>query len=430
MRGRAPSVDMTATVPPDHPYRTAIMDEVHARPVEIVPAACRVRRLVLVMPGEPGAMQRAFERFAAFRRDSGVEVPQSGARQYSFDTPGRSVTWEFHTEFVTITWRAAPDDGETWPADIGLDATGDGTLIGAMRVDVIEDAAIPERLLAGFRLASLCLSDIEGGKAQVATDFVPDAARFTRFEFAAGGLSTLRRSILLRRLLEVETYRTMALLGLPLARTASPELREMESELSAVIGNLSEATTPAGAQTVLDALHRLSVRSGQLSERLGYRFAAGRAYGEVLRTRLGGLREAGTSKGSTLTAYLGNRVDPGLATCAAIEQRLAVLSSKIERAIGLLNVRIGVDMQVQNATLLDNIARTARSQFLLQRTVEGLSTIAISYYLLGIVSYLLGGPLTQLHWDKTLALSIAAPFVVLTVWLMARSVRRAHDLKG
>jgi uncharacterized membrane-anchored protein len=83
-------------------------------------------------------------------------------------------------------------------------------------------------------------------------------------------------------------------------------------------------------------------------------------------------------------------------------------------------------MQMQNAAVLDSIAQTARSQFLLQRTVEGLSTIAISYYLLGILSYALAGPLEELHWEKTMALSVAAPFVVLAVWLMARAVRRAH----
>jgi uncharacterized membrane-anchored protein len=418
---------MTGHIPPDHPQRAAIMDEVHARPVEIVPDACRVRRLVLVMPGEPGSMQRAFETFAAFRRAAGVELPPSGIRQYSFETPERAVTWEFHTEFVTITWRAAVDDREPWPDDIGLEAVGEGTLIGAMRVDVMTKTTIPDELLPGFNASSLCVSEIDNGKAQVATDFVPDAERYTRFEFAAGGLTALRRSIILRRLLEVETYRSMALIGLPLARAASADLRAMESELSGVIDSLSEATNPASAQTVLDGLHRLSVRSGQLSERLGYRFAAGRAYGEVLRARLTGLREHGTHRGSTLTHYIGNRVDPGLATCAAIEKRLSVLSAKIERAIGLLNVRIGVDMQVQNAALLDNIARTARNQFLLQRTVEGLSTIAISYYLLGIVSYLLAGPLTHLNLDKTMALSISAPFIVLAVWLMARSVRKAHE---
>ena len=111
-----------------------------------------------------------------------------------------------------------------------------------------------------------------------------------------------------------------------------------------------------------------------------------------------------------------------------MEKRLAVLSDKIVRAIGLLNVRIGVDMQVQNAAVLDTIAQTAKSQFLLQRTVEGLSTIAISYYLLGIVSYLMAGPLEELHFNKTMALSIAAPFVVLVVWLMARQVRKSHSL--
>ena len=111
---------------------------------------------------------------------------------------------------------------------------------------------------------------------------------------------------------------------------------------------------------------------------------------------------------------------------AAMEKRLSVLSDKIERAIGLLNVRIGLDMQIQNKSVLDNIAHTANSQFHLQRTVEGLSTIAISYYLLGILSYLLAGPLEEWHFEKTMTLSIAAPFVVLAVWLMARAVRNSH----
>ena len=413
-------------LPPDHPYRAAIMDEVHARPVDILPDTGRLRRLVFIMPTEVGATQRVLQRFAAFCSSIGVAAPDEGNRQHSFATAARHVTWEFHTEFVTVTWRAELSDRQNWPDDIGLDILDDGLLIGAMRIDVIADNAIPARLVPGFKLASLCLADIEGGTAQVATDLVPDTDTFTRFELAAGGLTPLRRSIIVRRLLEVETYRTMALMGLPLARSVSPELRTIEIELTRLIESLSTATTPTAVQSALAALHALSVRSGQLSERLGYRFAAGHAYGDILRMRLAGLRESSTTRGSTLTHYIGNRVDPGLATCAAMEKRLAVLSSKIERAIGLLDVRIGVDMQLQNAAVLDSIAQTARSQFLLQRTVEGLSTIAISYYLLGILSYALAGPLEELHWEKTMALSIAAPFVVLVVWLLARSVRKAH----
>jgi len=410
----------------DHPYRTAIMDEVHARPVEIIPPTCRLRRLVFVMPPEAGAMHRVFDRFTHDCAEAGRPVPGASSRQHSFDAGARHVTWEFHTEFVTVTWRSDLLDSDNWPENIGLSALGDGLLLAAMRIDIIADTAVPERLVPSFSLPSLCLAGVEEGKAQVATDFVHDRERITRFEFAAGALTPLRRSIIARRLLEVETYRTMALLGLPLARQASPEVRTIELELSDLVASLSEANTAPLIQGALDALHRLSMRSGQLSERLGYRFAAGHAYGDILRMRLAGLREVGTTRGSTLTQYIGNRVDPGLATCAALEKRLAVLADKIERAIGLLNVRIGVDMQLQNAALLEGIAQTGRSQFLLQRTVEGLSTIAISYYLLGILSYAFAGPLHELHWDKTMALSIAAPFVVLAVWLMARSVRRAH----
>ena len=403
------------------------MDEVHARPVDIIEATCRVRRLVFVMPGRAGAVTDALGRFAEFCSTAGHAVPTPDSRQHGFVASDRQVTWEFHTEFVTVTWRSHLGDKETSPAGLGLEAIGDGLLVGAMRIDVIDDPAIPDQLVPGFNLPSLCLAEIEGGRGQVATDFVPDAARFTRFELAAGGLSPLRRSIIARRLLEVETYRTMALLGLPLARSASPPLREIEIELTRLMDGLSEARTSTDFQHTLATLQELSVRSGRLSERLDYRFAAGKAYGDILRVRLGGLRETSTTRGSTLTHYLGNRVDPGLATCAAMEKRLATLSAKIERAIGLLNVRIGVDSQLQNAAFLDSIARTARSQFLLQRTVEGLSTIAISYYLLGIVSYVFAGPLEELHWSKTMALSLCAPLIVLAVWLMARQVRKSHE---
>lgn len=417
---------MTQPTLVDHPYRSAIMDEVHARPVDIVPQTCRLRRLVFVMPAEAGAMMGVFRNYLVFCTDAGITAPGPADRQHSFNSGERHVTWEFHTEFVTVTWRSGLADWANLPDDIGLDAIGAGLLIGAMRLDVIADTTVPDRLLPGFSLPSLCLSEVDGSKGQVATDFVPDADRFTRFELAAGHLTSLRRSIIVRRLLEIETYRTMALLGLPLARALSPELRTIELELTVLVESLSDATTPGAVQAALSDLHALSVRSGKLSERLGYRFAAGQAYGDILRMRLAGLRESGTAHGSTLGHYIGNRVDPGLATCAAMEKRLAVMADKIERAIGLLNVRIGVDMQLQNAAVLDSIAQTARSQFLLQRTVEGLSTIAISYYLLGILSYLLAGPLEQLHWEKTMGLSIAAPFVVAAVWLMGRAVRKAH----
>ncbi|MCD7058980.1 DUF3422 family protein [Pelagibacterium xiamenense] len=418
---------MGTPYPDLHPDRDAALSELHARPLQLVDAGIRVRRIVLAVAPVAGAMQAAIERFRDFAAPLGIDCGHHGARQYSFETEERHVTWEFHTEFITVTWRASLADNENWPDDVGLDALGGARLVGATRVDLIEAATLPGPLLATFRPESLCAAAVEAGKAQVATDFVPDADGFTRFEFASGGLSAFRRSITLRRLLEIETYRTMALLALPLARTTAPSLRAVETDLAGLIEGLSDATTPEQIQERLAGLHALSVRSGQISEKLGYRFAAAEAYGEILRMRLAKLREVALGQGSSLTTFIGNRVEPALATCEALNKRIAVLSAKIERGIELLNLRIGLDMQIQNTKVLETIAETAKSQFRLQRTVEGLSTIAITYYLLGIIGYALAGPLSMLDWDKTLTLSIAAPFALLGVWLAMRAIRKkAH----
>lgn len=412
-------------MPVDHPDRRAITDELHARPVDIIEVPARVRRLVY-LPGDEGGIDGALARFNAFCVGAGIAPLDGGIRQTSFTAADRTVTWEFHTEFVTVTWRSAIADKVDWPDGIGLDSIADGQLIAAARIDVLDEREVPTRLLPQFNLSSLCFSYVEDGLAQVATDYVANHAGFTRFEFAAAGLTPLRRSILVRRLLEIDTYRSMAMLALPLARRNSPQLADAERELSRLIEALAETTTTDGIQAALDALHRLSIRSGQLSERLDYRFAASKAYGHVLKARLDGLRESSTRHGSTMNRFLGNRVDPALATCLAMEKRLESLTAKIERAIELLNVRIGLDLQIQNKAVLETIASTAQSQFRLQATVEGLSVIATSYYAIGILSYILAGPLELAHLDKALAVSAAAPIAIAIVWWGLRRLSRRH----
>jgi uncharacterized membrane-anchored protein len=418
---------MSVSIGKDYPFRQQILEEVHARPVEPVPARTRVRRLVFVVRSEAGGVAAALANFCDWCERSGLQRPANkDLRQHSFTAGTHQVTWEFHTEFVTITWTAAPDDSDGAPEGIGLESIDGPQLLGAMRIDLTEDTRLPDALLPGFNPHSLCVIEVEGGAGQLATDFVPDADQFTRFEFAAGGLPPLRRAILVRRILEIETYRTMALIGLPLARQHASELGSIESELTDKVNSLAEATETARAQTALEALHGLMVRAGRLSEKLTYRFAACRAYGGILQARLGAIGERPTPLGSSLSRYILNRVDPALGTYAAMEKRLDVLFAKIERAVELLNVRIGLDVQIQNKEVLQTIAKTGRSQFLLQRTVEGLSTIAISYYTVGLLGYVLATPLEMLALDKTLILSGLVPVVLVGVWLMVRAVRKRH----
>ncbi len=407
----------------DDPSRQSIMDEIHARPIEFVGAPARVRRIAAMLPREASAVSEAHARFSAWCVAGGIQPPPPTARQHSFDASGRHVTWELHTEFLTLTWSSDLADHDNFPAGIGLELLETLGVVTCMRVDLIADATIPQRIVDGFRLASLCCASIDGGSGEVATDFVPDEDGFIRFEFAAGGVTALRRAIIVRRLLEIETYRALTLMALPLARRVSPDLAEAEADLGRAIIRLGDASGEA-AHAALQALQALSVRSGALIETTSFRFAASQAYGELLRRRLRGLHEVGLNGASTIERYLGNRIDPALATCLAVEKRENALASKIERGIELLNATISLDLQSQNRQILHTIAQTSERQLHLQRTVEGLSVIAISYYLIGIVGYALTGAAELTHFSKGMVLAALVPAIVGAVWLVVVRIRR------
>lgn len=411
----------------DHPARKLVADEVHARPVVFVPAKGRVRRIAASLPEGPEAAASAMARFAQWCRDAGLPAPPG--RQHSYEAAGCSVTWELHTEFVTLSWLAANPETAAWPEGIGLEALADCTLLVATRVDLVDAAEVPQQLIPTFNLGSLCVSWIEARSGQIASDFKPDDDGFTRFEFACGGLSTVRRAVLVRRLLEIETYRTYALLGLAPARERGPELARLEDEVARTLEAMSEVDTVEEARVTLDLLHKMSVSAGRLGEATGFRFAATFAYADVLADRLGRLDEESVGYASTLRRFLKNRIDPAIATCRAFEKRQEALAGKIDSAIRLLNTRIGLDVELQSRALLEGISETGRSQYRLQKTVEGLSTIAISYYAIGIMSYVLGGAgLDTPTRQWTLALLV--PAVLLLVWLALRRIQHRHGGGG
>ncbi len=408
----------------DHPWRQAIANEVHARPIALVPPAGRVRRIALQMPRESGVLTAAQDEFAAWCTANGLPAPT--ARQHTFRAGSYDVTWELHTEFVTLTWVSEDPKSEAWPAGIGIEAIGKFPLAMATRIDLVAEPKIPAQMIPSFSLTSLCVSDIEGGNGQIATDFLADDDGFTRVEFATGTTSDIRRGVVVRRLLEIETYRVFALMGLPLARELGPKLTRMEADLSKHVEQMEGVETIEEAHASLNRLHALSVEAGKLAERTDYRFAASFAYNDVLKLRLERLMERSVGYASTIQRYLDNRIEPAIATCRAFEKRQSALAIKLDRAIGLLNTRIGLDLQGQNRTMLKTIVDTGQSQYRLQRTVEGLSTIAISYYALGILSYVLTGAGEVAHFSKELAVALAAPPVILLVWLGLRWVQSRH----
>ena len=408
----------------EHAYRRLIDAETHARPVPPLTAPLRVRRLAF-MSADGGADLRVVHAQIAGLAGVVADGP-TWARQLEFERDGHHVTWELHSEFATITWTAGLDDWVAHPEGIGLEYHDGLLLVFATRIDLMPTEAIGPAALEGFNPLSLCYSTIFDDTAEVATDFHLDRDGFTRFEVAARQMSPLRQGVLVRRLMEIETYRTMALIGLPLAREMGGRVGEFERRLAQIMQTIGRGEALADHQQTLAALHRLSGEVGQTVEETSFRFAATQAYGEVLAERLHRLREQAIGEFTTIERFLNNRAQPALATCRAMDKRLLALTEKVQRSIELLDARISLSIQSQNQSVLDTISTTSRSQFRLQQTVEGLSIIAISYYALGILGYVFEGLHDVLPYPKGTMLALSAPVVVGLVFLAIHRIRKAH----
>ena len=415
----------------EHESRAAILDELHARPFVPLETPRRVYHFAFATNEEEARADRAAIEGLAASQGCGGATGDAKFKRLSLGD--WELRWEQHTEFTTYTWSTSRDAAAPFshPDPLGageIRFRPPGRLIAAAHLCVVDDNQSLERLAGLFRSESLCVIGAAKGLAHMLTDFGVDAARFTRLVIRVNGASPIEAGRLAQRVLEVETYRCMALLGLPEARRASPELRAMERELSGITHALSRTQDSRTSEELLKRLSDLLAASEALSTKTAFRFGASRAYHALVKKRLELLHEAKEGAYVTISAFLSARLDPAIETCNAIEARQARLSDQVERAIDLMRTGITFELERQNRDLLEDMSRRARLQMRLQRIVQGLSVAAFAYYLAGLTVYVTKG-LKDAGWlpdgvTAEEATALALPLILLASWAFMERVRR------
>lgn len=418
----------------DHPQRVQLNDELHARPHMRITTPARLTHVTHLT----GELAADHAHLVELCRAVGFALPGTELRQVQLLVDGRSVKWERHTEFtsVTIADMAAVEAGE-WSALSPRLADWLGQLPGPRLVAChlrMEPDGEPhhnaESLAAIFPRGELLGSVVSGGEALVWTDFHMSADGFTRILVRNKGLSPSHAGRVIQRLLEIETYRMTALLGLPVARDAAPELASLERRLEDIVTRTATAHDMVEEHALLDALTRLAAEAETLAAQCRYRFGATTAYAELVDRRVSELREERIPGLQRLGVFLERRFRPAVRTCEAVARRLADLSLGISRASNLLRTRVDVQRSEQNAEILKSLEARARTQLRIQETVEGLSVFAISYYLLGLVKYVLEGlPAIDGLPPKSLMTGIAVPTIIAAVWVGLRRLRQAVNAR-
>lgn len=419
----------------EHSQRQKLTDEVHSRPPADVPGPMVCTHLAF-LTGENG-----FESERTHLRELaallGAKAPGEFGNHLVLELGKTRLVWERHTEFSTYTFYEAlaadtdPADAFSRPPLSRVPERWKEKLTGELLVAINlvvtegESAEMDPHLSAIFDDHRLVGAGVAGGSAAVWTDLTIKPDGFSRLLIANRNLRPSRMGRLVQRLLEIETYRMMALLAFPLARALAPEISRMEEELARIATETASISGLADEQRQLQELTSLAAKVEQLTARTDFRFSAARAYYELVTRRIGELDERKLPGLQQIATFMERRLAPAMRTSEAIERRLDTLSQHIARASSLLRTRVEIAVQEQNQSLLASMEKRVRLQLRLQETVEGLSAVAISYYLLGIIHYALeAAHETGLPVDPALSVGILAPFMLIAVFLGVRSVRK------
>lgn len=408
-----------------HPLRLRVLGEIHSRPFQLTETPRTILQLAFTVEG--GDFSAHVRSLARVLESRGAPPLEPDTRHVSLDLGGGRLRWERYTEFSSWTFDAPAtvrldEQLEGHPFGNGFESPG--PLISATRLDLLprERAdAVP----AFFNPTSLSYSAMDQGMAAVATDFRQDADGFTRIVVIDRGLGAARAGALTQRLIEIETYRTLALLGLPEAQRHAPKLGRIEGELARIAAAMHAGTVESAR--LLDELIALSAELEADSVATLYRFGASRAYDEIVSQRLEVLQEEPIPGFETWSAFLRRRQAPAMRTCRTVSERQETLSGKLARAADLLRTRVDVELEHQNRDVLQSMNRRAKLQLRLQQTVEGLSVAAVSYYVVGLISYLAhGAEDAGAMLDPTIVAAISVPFVVLMIALIVRRIRQRN----
>jgi len=417
-------------LPPDHAQRHELAEEVHARPPEAVRAPARASYVAVLV--EADSREREWRHLQLLCQRHAVAAPDAATTHFRAALGALRLKWERHGEFSGYTFivdgvgdepftdTAAASLPAGWLADIP------GQTMAAVHAELREAAALPldaAALAKVFGGRSVAGAEVADGAALVYTDFYLHDDGCTHVLVLDRRLGERQAGRMLQRMFEIEAYRMLALLALPIARRWSPRIAAIEGSLASLTDGI--ARDEGDDETLLQELTRLAaeVESGIAASQ--FRFGACEAYHGLVMRRIAELRELRLPGLQTIDEFMGRRLTPAVATCTTVSQRLRGLAERVAQASALLSTRVDIARERQNQTLLASMDHRAKLQLRLQQTVEGLSVAAIVYYAAGLVGYAAKAlHAAGAHVNPDIAVGVAIPFLAMLVFWAVHRVRR------
>ncbi|MFC3053377.1 DUF3422 domain-containing protein [Kordiimonas pumila] len=411
--------------------QAALNAEWHARPEMQIDPSMRCTHVVTAK-----CPDGTLEEVEAGYIGSQVKELAPSTRHHITDMGTYRVKWEKHTEVTCYTF-AMPASQDSAFSDTPLsylDEKARSTLLSEMKIG-IRIEVLPAALLAddnGYAAACNIFSTKKlyggwaaGHSAAIWSPFLPDKDGFIRVLICALNLPDSRLSRLVHRLLDIETYRILAMAALPIARKTMETLDKLEPALDKIIATIASNPSEEEQEQLLIEITTIAAKAEHLASSTAYRFAAAKAYEDIISRRLIEIKEEALNDHPRMTQFLSKSFSPAMRTCEAAGHRANDLTARISRAANLLNTMVDMAQKRQSHKILKSLETQGSRQIRLQQAVEGLSIFAVSYYGIGLVNYALkGAKAFGLPFTPEILTGLSVPIMLFLSWFLIRMVKK------
>ncbi|PIW45925.1 MAG: DUF3422 domain-containing protein [Zetaproteobacteria bacterium CG12_big_fil_rev_8_21_14_0_65_54_13] len=419
---------MKRLFPKDYALRHELNDELHIHPYEpLIPPERVLYLAVLVTAQERGEEDAHLD---ALARHFGGATPTPGANQVRYRLGDIRLKVERHQEFTRYKFVYH----DTKAADASPFATSLRellppewlTCIPGRTLTALDITVLPygegntlektvDRYAGEFKSASFTASQFGRSKGLALTDFVIREDGLMRILVLTRARQPAQNGRLLLRIIEMETYRMLALMALPDARNLLHQLPVADQKLTHLTQAIAQGNG-VNDEALLEKLTELAADVEQLVAANYRRLSASHAYFDLVFKRLDDLREETVENVPSFGGVLGRRLEPARNTCESVSRWLDQLSQRVANASDLLRTRIDVRHGRQNQELLSAMNKRFQLQLRLQQAAEILSVAIFTYYSVNLVAYVVEEleVLMGLEANPLLIKATAAPLLAAT----------------
>jgi len=420
-------------LPENHAQRFCLHNEIHARPPVSLTTPVRASHLALTVTPQEKKLER--EHLTELCQRFGAAPPPEQGNHFSAAFDNFLFHWEQHGEFSTYCFYVNQVNAQSPFAETALEQAPIDWLDKLVGKSIVAAHAViipcPEQQPSATELSSyfegndIVGSKMTGSDAQAFTDFRIHNDGFSRFIILDKQLQPEQAGRLMQRLFEIEVYRVMALLAFPMAQELAPKVSAAEHRLSELTSKMAQEH--CDDKKLLDQLTQLAAEVESHISNSQFRFGAAHAYYKIVEQRITDIREDKIQGIQTLGEFLTKRMQPAITSCKSTAKRFTLLSERISNASQLLRTRVDISIEQQNQDLLSSMNMRAKMQLRLQETVESLSIVAITSYIVSLFhsSLIALKSADLLNIQPEVISGISIP-IVLTI--VAISIRRIHKV--